>query len=215
MNNPDPDNKRAVVFIIDDDPSVRASLEDLLGSVGLTTLSFASIEDFLARNETLDVPGCLLLDIRMPGTSGLEFQREMSNLNIHFPVVFITGHGDIQMTVRAMKAGAVDFLTKPFRDQDLLDAIQTALDQDRARRRRTAALTELQTRFAELNPGERDVMALVVSGNLNKQIAAQLNISEITVKVRRGSLMRKMHAKSLAELVRMAERLGIASQQTD
>jgi FixJ family two-component response regulator len=215
MNNPDPDSKRGVVFIIDDDPSVRASLEDLLGSVGLTTLSFASIEDFLARNETLDVPGCLLLDIRMPGTSGLEFQREMSNLNIHFPVVFITGHGDIQMTVRAMKAGAVDFLTKPFRDQDLLDAIQTALDQDRARRRRTAALTELQTRFAELNPGERDVMALVVSGNLNKQIAAQLNISEITVKVRRGSLMRKMRAKSLAELVRMAERLGFASQQTD
>jgi len=215
MNNADPDSKRGVVFIIDDDPSVRASLEDLLGSVGLTTLSFASIEDFLARNETLDVPGCLLLDIRMPGTSGLEFQREMSNLNIHFPVIFITGHGDIQMTVRAMKAGAVDFLTKPFRDQDLLDAIQTALDQDRARRRRTAALTELQTRFAELNPGERDVMALVVSGNLNKQIAAQLNISEITVKVRRGSLMRKMRAKSLAELVRMAERLGIASQQTD
>jgi FixJ family two-component response regulator len=215
MNNADPDSKRGVVFIIDDDPSVRASLEDLLGSVGLTTLSFASIEDFLARNETLDVPGCLLLDIRMPGTSGLEFQREMSNLNIHFPVIFITGHGDIQMTVRAMKAGAVDFLTKPFRDQDLLDAIQTALDQDRARRRRTAALTELQTRFAELNPGERDVMALVVGGNLNKQIAAQLNISEITVKVRRGSLMRKMRAKSLAELVRMAERLGIASQQTD
>ena len=215
MNNADPDSKRGVVFIIDDDPSVRASLEDLLGSVGLTTLSFASIEDFLARNETLDVPGCLLLDIRMPGTSGLEFQREMSNLNIHFPVIFITGHGDIQMTVRAMKAGAVDFLTKPFRDQDLLDAIQTALDQDRARRRRTAALTELQTRFAELNPGERDVMALVVSGNLNKQIAAQLNISEITVKVRRGSLMRKMRAKSLAELVRMAERLGIASQQAD
>ena len=215
MNNADPDSKRGVVFIIDDDPSVRASLEDLLGSVGLTTLSFASIEDFLARNETLDVPGCLLLDIRMPGTSGLEFQREMSNLNIHFPVVFITGHGDIQMTVRAMKAGAVDFLTKPFRDQDLLDAIQTALDQDRARRRRTAALTELQTRFAGLNPGERDVMALVVSGNLNKQIAAQLNISEITVKVRRGSLMRKMRAKSLAELVRMAERLGIASQQAD
>jgi len=215
MNNADPDSKRGVVFIIDDDPSVRASLEDLLGSVGLTTLSFASIEDFLARNETLDVPGCLLLDIRMPGTSGLEFQREMSNLNIHFPVIFITGHGDIQMTVRAMKAGAVDFLTKPFRDQDLLDAIQTALDQDRARRRRAAALTELQTRFAELNPGERDVMALVVGGNLNKQIAAQLNISEITVKVRRGSLMRKMRAKSLAELVRMAERLGIASQQAD
>jgi len=215
MNNADPDSKRGVVFIIDDDPSVRASLEDLLGSVGLTTLSFASIEDFLARNETLDVPGCLLLDIRMPGTSGLEFQREMSNLNIHFPVIFITGHGDIQMTVRAMKAGAVDFLTKPFRDQDLLDAIQTALDQDRARRRRDAVLTELRTRFAELNPGERDVMALVVSGNLNKQIAAQLNISEITVKVRRGSLMRKMRAKSLAELVRMAERLGFASQQTD
>jgi len=215
MNHSEPDRKRGVVFVIDDDPSVRASLEDLLGSVGLTALSFESVEDFLAKDKPLDLPGCLLLDIRMPGMSGLEFQREMRNMNIHLPVIFITGHGDIQMTVRAMKAGAIDFLTKPFRDQDLLEAIQTALDQDRARRQRAAMLTELRTRFAELNSGERDVMILVVSGNLNKQIAAQLSISEITVKVRRGSLMRKMRAKSFAELVRMAERLGLASDEVD
>ena len=147
--------------------------------------------------------------------SGLEFQREMGNMNIHLPVIFITGHGDIPMTVRAMKAGAIDFLTKPFRDQDLLEAIQTALDQDRARRQRAAMLTKLRTRFAELNSGEREVMALAVSGNLNKQIAAQLNISEITVKVRRGSLMRKMRANSFAELVRMAERLGLVSDEVN
>jgi FixJ family two-component response regulator len=151
----------------------------------------------------------------MPGMSGLEFQREMRNMNIQLPVIFITGHGDIQMSVRAMKAGAVDFLTKPFRDQDLLEAIQTALDKDRAHRQRAAILTELRTRFAALNSGERDVMSLVVSGNLNKQIAAQLNISEITVKVRRGSLMRKMRAKSLAELVSMAERRGLVSDEAD
>lgn len=212
MSQPESNSNQGLVFVIDDDPSIRASLEDLLGSVGLIVLLYESVDDFL-QNEIPDAPGCLLLDIRMPGMSGLEFQREMRNMNIHLPVIFITGHGDIQMTVRAMKAGAIDFLTKPFRDQDLLEAIQTALDQDRTRRQRSAMLTELRTRLAELNPGEREVMVLVVNGNLNKQIAAQLKISEITVKVRRGSVMRKMRAKSFAELVRMAERLGLVSDE--
>jgi FixJ family two-component response regulator len=199
---------QSIVFVIDDDPSVRSALEDLLGSVGLNTHLFASTQEFL-ESDRPDLPACLVLDIRMPGQSGLDFQRAMVTLNIKLPVIFITAHGDIPMSVRAMKAGAIEFLTKPFRDQDLLDAIQAGLEKDRTRRHEEAVATELGAKLADLNTGERDVMSLVIGGLLNKQIAARLGVSEITVKVRRGSLMRKMGARSLADLVRMAERLGI------
>ncbi|WP_231712637.1 response regulator transcription factor [Vineibacter terrae] len=202
------DADRPIVVVIDDDASVRAALEDLLGSVGLQVRVFGSVREFLAA-ERVDAPGCLVLDVRMPGQSGLDFQREMSGAGIHLPVIFITGHGDIQMSVRAMKAGAIEFLAKPFRDQDLLDAIQLGIEKDRIRRRDAAALAELRDRHASLSPGESAVMARVVSGLLNKQIAAELDVSEITVKVRRGQVMRKMKARSLADLVKIAERLGI------
>jgi FixJ family two-component response regulator len=197
-----------VVFLIDDDPSVRDALKSLLRSVGLEVQAFGSAQEFL-RAKRPDAPACLVLDVRLPGPSGLDFQRDMAESNIPLPIIFITGHGDIPMSVKAMKAGAVEFLTKPFRDQELLDAIHQGIEQDRVRRRETAIAAELQERYRALTPRERDVMALVVTGRLNKQIAADLELSEITVKVHRGQVMRKMLAKSLAELVRMADTLGI------
>ncbi|CAM3359636.1 DNA-binding response regulator [Pseudomonas floridensis] len=199
-----------VIYVIDDDLSVRTSLEDLLASVGLRSQLFGSTQQFMDTPRQ-DAPGCLILDIRMPGMSGLDFQEQMARSGIFLPVIFITGHGDIPMSVRAMKAGAVEFLTKPFREQDLLDAIQQGLALDRVRRQNAAVEAELRRRYASLNQGEQQVMALVVSGLLNKQIASRLNVSEITVKVRRGSVMRKMEADSLAELVKFAERLQVQS----
>ena len=197
-----------IVFVIDDDASIRNALKGLISSVGLQVELFGSAQEFL-RSKRPDVPSCLVLDIRLPGISGLDFQRELAQGNIHIPIIFITGHGDIPMSVRAMKAGAVEFLTKPFRDQDLLDAIQVALERDRARRQQEAEIALLRERFESLTPREREVLPLVVSGLLNKQIAAEIGTSETTVKVHRGQLMRKMGADSLADLVRMAERIGI------
>ncbi|WP_137387932.1 response regulator transcription factor [Rhodoligotrophos defluvii] len=196
----------SIVYVVDDDISVRESLEDLLASVGLRSMLFASTQEFV-RSERPDAPACLVLDVRMPGLSGLDFQEEMAKLDIHIPVVFITAHGDIPMSVRAMKAGAVEFLTKPFREQDLLDAIQQSLTRDQARRQESSVKAELDRRYGSLSDGEREVMGLVVSGLLNKQVAARLNVSEVTVKVRRGQVMRKMGADSLADLVRFAERI--------
>ena len=203
----------AVVFVIDDDPSMRGALEDLVGSVGLQVRAFASPQDFL-QSKRLDVPGCLVLDVRLPGMSGLTFQKELVKLGIALPVIFITGHGDIPMSVRAMKAGAVEFLTKPFHDQELLDAIHAAIERDRERRREAVLVAELQERYATLTERERQVMTFVVVGRANKQIAAELNLSEMTVKVHRGQVMRKMHAGSLPELVRMADRLGVPTTVT-
>ena len=197
-----------VVYIIDDDGSVRAAIEDLLASVGLRALSFASTQAFLA-NTIEDIPACVVLDVRMPGQSGMDFHRQMIELGMGMPVVFITGHGDIAMGVEAMKNGAIEFLTKPFRDQSLLDAIHHGLEKDRERRKGAALVAALQARWESLSPGEQDVMRLVAQGLLNKQIAAQLELSEITVKVRRGHVMRKMQAGSLAELVRISEKLGM------
>ncbi|MHC8367524.1 response regulator transcription factor [Pseudomonas sp. ZT5P21] len=196
----------SMVYVVDDDVSVRASLEDLLASVGLSSMTFGSTREFVEARRP-DAPGCLILDVRMPGMSGLDFQDEMLRSGILLPVIFITAHGDIPMSVRAMKAGALEFLTKPFREQDLLDAIERGLRNDRERREAVAVLTDLQCRHASLSEGERDVMNLVVTGLLNKQIAARLGVSEVTVKVRRGALMRKMKADSLAELVKLSERL--------
>jgi len=197
------------VFVVDDDPLVRDSIEDLLHSVGLQTRLYASPRDFLAASRP-EGPACLVLDVRLPEQSGLDFQSKLVGTADELPIVFITGHGDIPMTVRAMKRGAVEFLTKPFRDQDLLDAIQSAIARDRARRADALALEDLRERFASLTPRERDVMAQVVSGRLNKQVAADLHLSEARVKAHRGQIMRKMHADSLPELVRMADRLGLA-----
>jgi FixJ family two-component response regulator len=198
----------SIVFVVDDDASLRDALKSLIRSVGLQVELFGSTQEFLQRKGP-NVPSCLVLDIRLPGTSGLDFQRKLNEANISIPIIFITGHGDIPMSVRAMKAGAVEFLTKPFRDQDLLDAIHTGLDRDRARRRRDSEVAALRERFEWLTPREREVLPLVVSGLPNKQIAGEIGTSETTVKVHRSQLMRKMGASSLPELVRMAERLGM------
>jgi RNA polymerase sigma factor (sigma-70 family) len=205
-------SRDSVVFVVDDDPAVRSSLKFLIGTVGLQVESFDSADTFLLRKPP-DAPSCLMLDVRLPGLSGLDFQRELAARNIGIPIVFITGHGDIPMSVRAMKAGAVEFLTKPFRDQDLLDAIRIALDRDSARREQEKGVTELQQRFESLTPREREVISMVVSGMLNKQIAGQLGTAENTVKVQRSRAMEKMHAQSLADLIKMIEKLKGPSEE--
>ncbi len=203
MKQPD-----AVVFVVDDDSSVREAIKSLIRSVGLRVEAFETAQEFL-RSKRPDAPGCVVLDVRLPGLSGLDLQRELAKHGISIPVIFITGHGDIPMSVRAMKAGALEFLTKPFRDQDLLDAIQQALERDRAARQQRTETAELRERFDSLTAREREVMSLVVSGLLNKQIAGELGTSEVTVKIHRSQVMKKMGAGSLAELVRMTQKLAI------
>ena len=196
------------VFVVDDDESMREALRSLFRSVKLKVETFGSTADFL-RSKLADVASCLVLDVRLPGISGLDFQAELAKANINIPIIFMTGHGDIPMSVKAMKAGAIDFLTKPFRDQDMLDAVAAALERDRSRRKEEQRLTDLRARFNGLTEREREVLGLVTAGLMNKQIAAELGLSEITVKIHRGHVMRKMAARSLADLVRMAELLGV------
>ena len=202
---------KPVVFVIDDSPSVRDALDSLIRSVHLNVQSFGSIEEFLQFKRP-DAPGCIVLDVRLPGLSGLDFQREMAKSNIDLPIIFITGHGDVLMSVRAIKAGAIEFLTKPFRDQDLLDAIYLGIERDRSRRQASAIVAVLRGHFASLTARERQVMLQVASGRPNKQIAAELKLSEVTVKVHRRHVMRKMKAKSLADLVRMADKLSDSAE---
>jgi FixJ family two-component response regulator len=202
--------EQPVVFVIDDDASVRDAIADLLQSVGIEVETFRSAQEFL-QSKRPDAPGCIVLDVRLPGPSGLEFQRTLDKSNIHLPIIFISGHGDIPMSVRAMKSGAIEFLTKPLREQELLDAIQTGIERNRARRQEAKLVAELQEHFNSLTPREREVLALVVTGRRNKQIAAQAKLSEMTVKVHRSQIMRKMRAKSLVDLVRMADALGAST----
>ena len=208
----DPPGAEPMVFVIDDDISMRRALTNLFESVGLKVEAFGSAPE-LMKTRLPEVASCLVLDIRLPGLSGLDLQSELAKANIHIPIIFITGHGDIPMTVRAMKGGAVDFLTKPFRDQDLLDAVRTAIERDRKRRDIEKTVSDLKALFETLSPREREVLAFVAAGLMNKQIAAELGLAEITVKIYRGHIMRKMHAKSLAELIRMTETLGIRPQK--
>ena len=200
--------KEPIVFVIDDDASMRRALTNLFQSVGLGVEVFGSAPEML-QTKLPDVASCLVLDIRLPGLSGLDFQNELAKANIHIPIIFMTGHGDIPMTVRAMKGGAVDFLTKPFRDQDMLDAVVMAIERDRKRREVEKVVMDLQALFGTLTSREREVLALVATGLMNKQIAAELGLAEITVKIHRGHIMKKMGARSLADLVRKAETLGI------
>jgi RNA polymerase sigma factor (sigma-70 family) len=206
--------EQPVVFVIDDDGMVRDAVKDLLRSVGLRVESFGSAQDFL-QSKRSDAPGCIVLDVRLPGASGLEFQRTLVQSGIPLPVIFISGHGDISMSVRAIKSGAIEFLTKPLREQELLDAVQVGIERDRARRRQANLVDELQERLNSLTSREREVLALVVTGRPNKQIAHQLELSEMTVKVHRSQASRKMRAKSLIDLVRMADRLGISTEKSE
>jgi FixJ family two-component response regulator len=207
MNAPS-DDKQPTVVVIDDDPEVREALEGLLRTVGLRAELFASVADFLDSARP-DLPGCLVLDVRLPGRSGLDFQDDLAKAHVRLPIIFMTGYGDIPMSVRAMKAGAVEFLTKPIRPQELLDAIHRAIEQDRDRRDSEQVIANLRARLETLTRREREVMALAVVGRLNKQIAAEIGLSEATVKLHRGQVMRKMGARSLAELVRMGDKLGL------
>jgi FixJ family two-component response regulator len=203
---------KSIVFIVDDDASMRQALARLFRSVDLEAEAFGSTADML-RHEFPDAPSCLVLDVRLPGLSGLDFQAELTKAQIKIPIIFMTGHGDVPMSVKAMKAGAVDFLTKPFRDQDMLDAVGLAIENDRKRRSGESAMTDVRTRFETLTAREREIMGLVTTGLMNKQVAAEVGLSLITVKIHRGHIMRKMHARSLAELVRMADALGIRRTQ--
>jgi FixJ family two-component response regulator len=205
MTEPQP-----IVFIIDDDISVREGISDLLRSVGLGVQTFASTQEFV-NSKRPDAPGCIILDVRLPGRSGLELQQSLGQLGIRLPVIFISAHGDIPISVRAMKSGAMEFLTKPIHEQELLDAVQAGIERDRANRQDNALATELRARFESLTSREREIMSLVVSGNLNKQIGFQTGLSEMTVKVHRSHVMQKMQAKSLVDLVRMADKLGVSA----
>jgi len=204
----DDNSGQPIVFVVDDDPLVRGSVSSLLRSVGLQTRVFGSASEFLQEKRPA-LQSCLVLDVRLPGVSGLDFQAELSSRNIQIPIIFMTGHGDIPMTVRAMKAGAVEFLTKPFREQDMLDAVKLALERDQGRIESEKVSSGLKSNFATLTPREQEIMALVASGLMNKQVAGKIGLSEITVKVHRGRIMQKMGARSLADLVRMAEALGV------
>jgi FixJ family two-component response regulator len=204
---------KPVVFVVDDDESVREGLGDLLHSVGLGVQTFKSVQEFL-ENERPNVTGCIVLDVRLPGRSGLDFQSMLSSLGIELPVIFISAHSDIPISVRAMKSGAIEFLTKPVREQELLDAVQKGIEHDRARRRDAAIVADVKARYDSLTPREREIMSMVIGGKVNKQIAGQAGLSIATVKVHRTNLMRKMRARSLVELVRMADRLGLSPGET-